>query len=204
VGTGQGDSVGMITALAAVPTIVSLTFDNGAISQYTLGYQQALAPHNVKGAFYINTGVIDGANHMSWSQLSTLATAGQEIGGKTVDGANLTTLTTSQQISEICNDRQALISHGLKPAGFAYPAGAFNATIETEVQNCGYNNARTAGSLSPAGPTYAETLPPKNWLALRAYAPTGQISLANLEALVTGAARPFQDRPRSAGCSRLA
>jgi hypothetical protein len=56
------------------------------------------------------------------------------------------------------------------------------------VQNCGYGNARTAGSLAPAGPTYAETLPPKNWLALRAYAPTGQVSLASLQALVTGAA----------------
>src|SRR5205823_3774442 len=88
----------------------------------------------------------------------------------------------------ICGDRQALLSHGLQPIGFAYPGGAFNATIESEVQNCGYGNARTAGSLSAAGPTYAETLPPKNWLALRAYAPTGQIGLANLESLVTGAA----------------
>ncbi len=56
------------------------------------------------------------------------------------------------------------------------------------MQSCGYGNGRTAGSLSPAGPTYAETMPPKNFLALRAYAPTGQIMLANLEALVTGAA----------------
>ena len=56
------------------------------------------------------------------------------------------------------------------------------------MQNCGYGNARTAGSLSPTGPTFAETLPPKTWLALRAYAPTGQVSLANLQALVTGAA----------------
>ncbi len=104
-----------------------------------------------------------------------------------MDGTSLTTKTASQQIAEICNDRQALLSHGLKPAGFAYPGGAFNATIESEVQGCGYGNARTAGSLSPAGPTFAETLPPKNWLALRAYAPTGQISLSGLEALVTGA-----------------
>ena len=104
-----------------------------------------------------------------------------------MDGTSLTTKTASQQIAEICNDRQALPSHGLKPAGFAYPGGAFNAAIESEVQGCGYGNARTAGSLSPAGPTFAETLPPKNWLALRAYAPTGQISLSGLEALVTGA-----------------
>jgi peptidoglycan/xylan/chitin deacetylase (PgdA/CDA1 family) len=177
-----------VLAQVAIHTAVSLTFDNGPVSQYTLGYQQALAPSGVKATFYLNTGVIGGANHLSWSQLSTLASAGQEIGGKTVDGTNLTTLSASQQVAEICNDRQALISHGLQPAGFAYPAGAFNATIESEVQGCGYNNARTAGSLSPAGPTYAETLPPKNWLALRAYAPTGQVTLAHLEALVTGAA----------------
>jgi len=112
----------------AIHTVVSLTFDNGAISQYTLGYQQALQPQGVKATFYLNTGVIGGANHLTWSQLAALQSAGQELGGKTVDGTNLTTLTASQQVAEICNDRQALISHGLNPVGFAYPAGAFNAT----------------------------------------------------------------------------
>jgi peptidoglycan/xylan/chitin deacetylase (PgdA/CDA1 family) len=179
---------GALPASAATHTTVSLTFDNGAISQYTLGYQQALAPHRVKATFYINSGVMGGANHMSWSQVSALAAAGDEVGGKTVDGTNLTTLTTQQQIIEICNDRQTILQHGLTPTAFAYPAGAFNATLETEVQNCGYGTARTAGSISPAGPTYAESIPPKDWLALRAYAPTGQVNLASLESLVTGAA----------------
>ena len=175
-------------AAAATSTLVSLTFDNGTNSQYTLGYQQALQPHGVNATFYVNSGTVGNAARVSWSQLSILAAAGDEVGGKTVDGTSLTTLTTAQQISEICNDRQTLIQHGLAPFSFAYPGGAFNTTIESEVQNCGYGNARTAGSLSAAGPTYAETLPPKTWLALRAYAPTGQVTLANLEALVTGAA----------------
>jgi peptidoglycan/xylan/chitin deacetylase (PgdA/CDA1 family) len=175
-------------AQSATPTLVSLTFDNGAISQYTLGYQQALQPHNVNATFYINSGTVGNASKMSWTQLSTLAAGSNEIGGKTVDGTTLTTLTTSQQISEICNDRQAILQHGLKPFSFAYPGGAFNLTIESEVQNCGYGNARTAGSLSPAGTVYAETLPPKTWLALRSYAPTGQVTLSNLETLVSGAA----------------
>jgi peptidoglycan/xylan/chitin deacetylase (PgdA/CDA1 family) len=179
---------GQTAALSASSTTVSLTFDNGAVSQYTLGYQQALQPHGVNATFYVNSGTVGNASKMSWSQLSTLATAGSEIGGKTVDGTNLTTLSTAQQISEICNDRQAILQHGLKPFSFAYPGGAFNTTIESEVQNCGYGNARTAGSLSPTGSVYAETLPPKNWLALRAYAPTGQVTLANLESLVSGAA----------------
>ena len=184
---GQNGS-GVVATFAAAQTVVSLTFDNGAISQYTLGHQQALQPHAVQATFFVNSGVMGGSNHMSWSQLSTLASAGDEIGGKTVDGINLTTLSTQQQINEICIDRQNLIQHGLKPFSFAYPAGAFNSTIQTEVANCGYGTARTAGSLSPAGPTYAEALPPRNFLALRAYAPTGQVTLASIESLVTGAA----------------
>lgn len=166
---------------------MSLTFDNGTISQYTLGYQQALQPDGVNATFYVNSGTVGRTTTMSWSQLSALAAASNEIDGKTVDGTNLTTLSTSQQISEICNDRQNLLSHGLNPISFAYPNGGFNTTIESEVQNCGYGNARTAGSLSPTGSTYAETLPPKTWLALRAYAPSGQVTLSNLESLVSGA-----------------
>lgn len=179
------------TAAAASGTVVALTFDNNTLSQYTLGYQQALQPHSVNATFYVNSGSVSNSSstkYMSWSQLSALSAAGNDIGGKTVDGVSLTTLTAQQQVSEICNDRQALASHGLKPDTFAYPGGAFNTTIEAEAQNCGYGNARTAGSLAPGGPVYAETVPPKTWLALRAYAPTGQVSLSSLESLVTGAA----------------
>jgi peptidoglycan/xylan/chitin deacetylase (PgdA/CDA1 family) len=175
-------------ATAATSTIVSLTFDNDIYSQYTLGYQQALQPSGVNATFYVNSGTVGRTSTLSWSQLSALAAAGNEIGGKTVDGANLTTLTTAQQISEICNDRQTITQHGITPFTFAYPYGASNSAIQSEVQSCGYGNARTAGSLSPSGATYAETLPPKSWLALRAYAPGGQIALSNLESIVTGAA----------------
>jgi peptidoglycan/xylan/chitin deacetylase (PgdA/CDA1 family) len=177
--------------VAATGTTVSLNFDNNTLSQYTLGYQQGLQPHGVSATFYVSSGSVattPSTKYMTWSQLSTLAAAGNDIGGKTVDNTSLTGMSSSQQISEICNDRQKLLSHGLQPDTFAYPGGAFNATVEGEAQGCGYGNARTAGSLSPAGPTYAETVPPKNWLALRAYAPTGQISLSNLESLVSGAA----------------
>jgi lysozyme family protein len=86
---------------------------------------------------FINSGTAGRSTTMLWPQLSTLAAAGDEIGGKTVDGTNLTTLSSSQQIAEICNDRQAILQHGLKASSFAYPGGAFNTTIESEVQNCG-------------------------------------------------------------------
>ena len=120
------------SATAATTTLVALTFDNNTSGQFTLGYQQALQPHGVPATFYVNSGTVGvGSARMTWAQLGTLAAAGNEIGGKTVDGTNLTTLTPQQQINEICTDRQNILAHGLKPFSFAYPGGAFNATIQT-------------------------------------------------------------------------
>lgn len=175
-------------ASAATSINVSLNFDNNISNEYYLGYQDALQPAGVNATFYVNSGTIGSTNKLSWSQVSSLAAAGNDIGGKTVDGINLTTLSAQQQISEICTDRQNIISHGITPITFAYPSGASNSTVQSNVQSCGYGNARTAGSLSPTGATYAESLPPRSWLALRAYAPAGQVTLSNLESLVSGAA----------------
>ena len=138
-----------------------------AYSEYTLGYKDALQSAGVDATFYINSGTIGTSNHLTWSEVSSLAAAGDDIGGKTVDGTNLTTLSTQQQLSEICNDVQNIQAHGVTPLTFACPSGASNAAIQSEVQGCAYGNARTAGSLSPTGSTYAETLPPRSWLALR-------------------------------------
>lgn len=175
-------------ASSATPTVVSLNFDDDLAGQYSLGFQHALQPAGVHATFYINSGTIGTAGKLSWSQISSLAAFGDEIGGETVDGAELTSFTARHQVSEICDNRQSIISHGITPVTFAYPAGASNPAIQAEVQNCGYASARTAASLSPNGAVHSETLPPSNWLALRAYAPSGQVTLANLEALVSGAA----------------
>jgi hypothetical protein len=40
----------------------------------------------------------------------------------------------------------------------------------------------------PTGATYAEDLPPRNWLELRGYALGGQVTLSTLEAVVSDAA----------------
>jgi peptidoglycan/xylan/chitin deacetylase (PgdA/CDA1 family) len=125
---------------------------------------------------------------MSWSQLGALAAAGDEIGGKTVDGGDLTRLSASQATTEICSDRQTIMAHGITPASFAYPRGAFTAATQAQVRSCGYSNARGASGGFGSGGTYAETLPPADWLGLRAYAPAGRVTLAGLQSVVTRAA----------------
>ena len=181
-----GDIATAPQAAAVSVTKVSLTFDNNTISQYNLAYQQALQPHNAHATFFVNSGTVgSSASFMSWTQLGTLASAGNDIGGKSVNSQNLTT--DPNPTAQVCNDRAAILNHGLTPVGFAYPGGSNNATIQGIVKGCGYGNARTAGGLSATGSTWAETLPPSNWFATRAYAP-GAVTLANMKSLVTGAA----------------
>ncbi|MBF4768732.1 chitobiase/beta-hexosaminidase C-terminal domain-containing protein [Nocardioides agariphilus] len=170
-----------------VTTKVALTFDNGTVGQYTLGFLKALKPHHANATFYLNSGTVGvSGNIMSWSQVADLAADGNDIGGKTVNATNLTT--DPNPTAQVCDDRTALRNHGLDPVGFAYPGGASNATVKDIVKACGYGIARSAGSVSPTGPTYAEKLPPNDWYATRAWAPSGQVTLANMMALVNGAA----------------
>src|SRR5207245_7305676 len=94
--------------LVPVTTKVSLTFDNGTVSQYTLGFQQALQPHGAHATFFVNSGTVGGSSSfMSWAQLGTLAGAGDDIGGKTVNATNLTT--DPNPTAQVCNDRTALL-----------------------------------------------------------------------------------------------
>ena len=144
-------------ARAAGPIRVVLEFDNNSISQYTLGYQQALQPHNATAMFYVNSGSVSGGpNQMSWAQLTTLANAGNDIGGKSVSATNLTTDPNPTQ--QVCDDRAAIASHGLTPIGFAYPGGANNATVQDVVKSCGYGNGPPSASRRArlVGPTYQE------------------------------------------------
>ena len=125
---------------------------------------------------------------MSWSQLAAIAGDGNEIGGKTVHGINLKTTTDRElKVREVCDDRQAFLAHGMSAYTFAYPGGAFDQIAKDIVTACGYGNARGAGGPSPSGPLFAESLPPLQYLATRAWAPSSMISFANLTSLVNGA-----------------
>ena len=178
-------------------TIVSLTFDDADENQYSIGYLHGLEPHGMNGTFYIISNAVGTDGSMTWPQVGALDTAGQEIGGHTMNHVNLKTTTDYQtKVNEVCNNRQDLINRGFWPVSFAYPEGAYDATAEQIVQSCGYTTGRAAGGLdvngTGAGPIYSETLPAKDPFATRtifddtAPAPT---SLSHLEASVTAASQ---------------
>src|SRR5262245_28937504 len=77
----------------ALPTVVSLSFDDGRVSQYDV--RSVLSSHGMQATFYVNTNSLattpDG-DHLTWQQVADLAADGNEIGGHTLDHVDLTTV----------------------------------------------------------------------------------------------------------------
>ena len=174
-------------------TVVSLTFDDGNADQ--VNALPILQRHGMHGTFFINTGRIDTTSgFLTRSQLQGIADAGNEIGGHTVQHADLTTLDPDEAKREICNDRVNLINWGFQPYDFAYPYGHDNAAVEQAVADCGYNAAREIGDLRSdadggcSGCPAAETIPPADPYATRAPdSVDNNWTTADLERLVTNA-----------------
>jgi len=132
--------------------------------------------------FYVNTGFIGAdADHMTWSDLTTMSDAHMEIGGHTLTHTNLKKLKTADARQQVCQDRDNLIANGLMPTSFAYPFGSFDAATEQIVSECGYDSGRGV-----AGGT--ETIPPLDPYATRTPPnPKKGTKLARIEKYVTSA-----------------
>jgi peptidoglycan/xylan/chitin deacetylase (PgdA/CDA1 family) len=181
---------------AAGPTIVSLTFDDGTAGQYAA--RSMLAQYSLHGTFFINSNAVGTSGHMDWSQLSDLAADGNEIGGHTLDHVALTSVSSAEATRQVCDDRQALISHGFTVTDFAYPSGEYNTQVESIVQGCGYSAARRSWGLCPIGqsppncdvwyPDVAETIPPQDrWATRTIPSIRAWHTLADLQSVVTRA-----------------
>ncbi|MEV6416026.1 polysaccharide deacetylase family protein [Kribbella sp. NPDC051718] len=174
------------------PTVVSLTFDDGDLSQY--GTRTMFATHNMHGTFYINSGAVDAAEPgaMTWTQIHALQADGHDIGGHTLDHVDMTAADTSfdYRWHQACDDRARLQALGFSPASFAYPFAAFNAQAVSIIKGCGYQSGRTGGSLLVGGPLYSESIPPSEPWSFKALGTTydGPITLQWLQDAVNGPA----------------
>jgi len=160
-------------AAAAAPTVVTLTFDDGLADQYVA--RSTLAQYSLRATFFVNSNRIEsGATYLTWSQLSGLAADGHEVGGHTLDHVDLTSVGATEAQRQVCDDRQALVSHGFTVTSFAYPFGARNSSLYSIIQGCGYSSARRSWGLCALGlaasacsDPLAETFPPQNVWEIR-------------------------------------
>jgi peptidoglycan/xylan/chitin deacetylase (PgdA/CDA1 family) len=152
----------------AGPTLVSLTFDDADADQYAA--RPLFAQDSLHATFFVNSNKVgSSSSFLTWDQLSGLAADGHEIGGHSLDHVDLTSVSSTEATRQVCDDRQALISHGFNATSFAYPYGASNSTVESIVRTCGYKSARKAWGLCTVGlmppncnDVVAEPVPPRN------------------------------------------
>lgn len=128
---------------------VSLTFDDGTISQYTNAVPKLNAA-GLRGVFYIVSKRLSDygySGYMSIAQVKDVYNSGHEIGAHTRTHARLTALTTTQQQSEIEGSRQDLLALNVGPVrSFAYPYGDYNNAVVNVVKNAGFTNARNTSN----------------------------------------------------------
>jgi peptidoglycan/xylan/chitin deacetylase (PgdA/CDA1 family) len=122
---------------------VALTFDDG----YSDGYEVArplLLESGDTATFYVSSGLVNAAGHLTVAQLRGLAGDGFQIGAHTVRHADLTTLSAAAARTEIVESRHALARWSAGDVtSFAYPAGQTNAGVESAVRAAGFRNALT-------------------------------------------------------------
>jgi peptidoglycan/xylan/chitin deacetylase (PgdA/CDA1 family) len=174
--------VGAVGSTAA-PRIVSLTFDDGRVSQGVV--DGLLASHGLNGTFYIITHAVDSGGDnpesLTWAQIHQLAHDSNEIAGHTRTHPDLPKLSQGDQTQEVCGSRQDLLAQGFEAVSFAYPYGDYNPTIEQVVKSCGYASGRGAWG-------GVKSIPPADRYALRTLPNvTDQDHVAGLEAETTKA-----------------
>ena len=120
---------------------VALTFDDG----YADAASEAaplLREYGGVGTFFIATGYLGNAGHMTPADVRALADEGMEIGAHTVTHPDLTRLSAGAAAEEIGASRVALRALSGQPVdAFAYPAGRYDAHVETAVRDAGFSLA---------------------------------------------------------------
>ena len=131
-------------------TVVSLTFDDGTDNQWAA--VEALDAIELPGTFYVPSGHIDGQGALSYEQLVAMQASGHEIGGHTVNHADLAAIDSDEAARQICDDRSRLLDWGFDARSFAYPFARSTPELQRTVLDCGYESGRMLGALqSPDG-----------------------------------------------------
>lgn len=138
---------------------VTLTFDDGWDSQYSEA-RKKMDAYNFPGVAYITPSKVGTTNYMTLAQIKELRDAHNwDIAGH--HDTNLTTLPTSEAETVLIGVKKWLLSNGFIKGSshFAYPNGGFSADI-IDIAKKYFTTGRTIVS-------FAETLPPSNYMALK-------------------------------------
>lgn len=180
-------------AKAATPTVVSLTFDDSNLDQYTNALP-ILQQYGMHGTFYVITGYIGvNSGYLTMPDLQAIANDGNEIGGHTVLHPYMTHITADEATREACDSRNTLLNWGFSVTDFAYPYSDQNSAVQSIVKHCGYNSGRLDEDLKgphscQSGCPLTDSIPPSDPYGIATPdAVKDDWTLSDLESLVTNA-----------------
>jgi len=132
-----------------------LTFDDGALNQYTTGYP-ILKKYGLTGVFYI----ISQRSGINQAQTKEMSDGGMDIGSHSAHHPDLTKVSDPDQLSaEIISSRYALQNAtGKTVSSFCYPGCGYNGQTLSYVASAGYTIAVSCGSTIDNYPGHVLTL----------------------------------------------
>jgi len=112
--------------------LVSITDDDGFTNFYTNGVP-VLQKYKLPATAYIISSYLDQPLYMTSAQVKSLYGDNVEVGSHSVDHPDLTTLTATQQDTELKNSQATLQKLlGMNVKDYAAPYGAFNTQVTTD------------------------------------------------------------------------
>lgn len=129
------------TPLPAHPVI--LTFDDGWIDDYTIAFP-ALRARGMIGTFFVPTSYAGapGGKLLSWEQIGEMDEAGMEIGGHTINHADLKAVGRDEALRQLQVSKAKMEKQlGHPTIAFSYPFGSYNAGVVSLVRQVGYDAA---------------------------------------------------------------
>jgi peptidoglycan/xylan/chitin deacetylase (PgdA/CDA1 family) len=111
---------------SSINKVVILTFGNGAKSQYTEA-KPILDKYGFKASFFVVCDWIDSEDkdnsHMTWQDIETLHNDGHNIGAKSLNHKDLTTLSASELDFEVGESKKCLDDQNIDARVFGTPYG---------------------------------------------------------------------------------
>jgi len=125
--------------------------DDGTLVQYTIA-RPIMNTYGINATFYVPYNNVGLDGYMTWTQLATLISEGDEIGSHGRTHVSLNHVNASQLVDELTTVKSDfLVNHGISVLTFAYPYGE------------GYSNATVTDAVNAAGYLYARRVQPVSW-----------------------------------------
>jgi peptidoglycan/xylan/chitin deacetylase (PgdA/CDA1 family) len=122
---------------------VVLTFDDGYRDVYANVYR-VLRRRHMTATFFICPGFLNSVRYLTWRQVEDMSRHGMDIEAHTMSHPDLRIVRAAQARGEILQSRQILQTRLHRSVRvFAYPYGAYNPAILSDVSRAGYLAAFT-------------------------------------------------------------